>query len=262
MNHMKDEEKTMLNQFSRTELLIGQEGLEKLKKCKVAIFGLGGVGSYTAEALARVGIGSFKLIDFDEICLTNINRQLHALHSTVGESKVEVMKRRLLDINPKAQIEIFKSFYSQEDADFFLADNPDFVVDAIDTVKSKVSLAKECLQRKIPFISCMGAGNRLEALSFRVADISKTSGCPLAKAVRKLLKQEGVTQGFKVVFSPEPALKPLEQEATCATDCICPSGDAHCSKKRQIPGSVSFVPSVAGLIMAGEVVKDILGVNR
>jgi tRNA A37 threonylcarbamoyladenosine dehydratase len=231
----------MQHQFSRTELLIGQDGLEKLNKSKVYIFGLGGVGSYTAEALARVGIGSFKLIDFDEICVTNINRQLHALHSTVGQSKVEVMKQRILDINPKVQIEVFKSFYGEENAGFFFADKPDYVVDAIDTVKSKVSLAKECTQRKIAVISCMGAGNRLDALSFKVADISKTSGCPLAKAVRKLLRQEGITQGFKVVFSPEPALKPLTEE------------------KQQIPGSVSFVPSVAGLLMAGEVVKDLLG---
>lgn len=252
----------MQNQFSRTELLIGQEGLEKLRKSKVCIFGLGGVGSYTAEALARVGVGSLKLIDFDEICLTNINRQLHALHSTLGQAKVDVMKQRLLDINPQLEIEGFKSFYTSDDADFFLSDHLDYVVDAIDTVKSKVSLAKECYERKIPFISCMGAGNRLDALSFRVADISRTTGCPLAKAVRKLLKQEGITQGFKVVYSPEPALKPLEQEVSCATHCVCPSGDAHCSKKRQIPGSVSFVPSVAGLILAGEVVKDLLNFRR
>lgn len=250
----------MQNQFSRTELLIGPEGLTKLKGSKVYIFGLGGVGSFTAEALIRVGIGSFKLIDFDEICLTNLNRQLHALRSTVGKSKVEVMKQRMLDINPKAEIETFKSFYNPEDADFFFAEKPDYVVDAIDTVKSKVSLAKECRQRGIPFISCMGAGNRLSALGFKVADISKTTGDPLAKAVRKLLKQEGITEGFKVVFSPEPAMKPLEQELSCATNCICPSGDAHCAKKRQIPGSVSFVPSVAGLLMAGEVVRDILNV--
>lgn len=249
----------MQHQFSRTELLIGSEGLAKLKKSKVFIFGLGGVGSFTAEALARVGVGSFKLVDFDEICLTNINRQLHALHSTVGKTKVEVMKARLQDINPRAQIEIHKSFYSEEDADYFFANQkPDYVVDAIDTVKSKVSLAKECCRRRIPFISCMGAGNRLNALGFRVADISQTSGCPLAKAVRKLLRQEGITRGFKVVYSPEPALKPLEQEAGCAANCICPSGDAHCAKKRQIPGSVSFVTSVAGLLMAGEVVRDIL----
>ncbi|MDS1030211.1 tRNA threonylcarbamoyladenosine dehydratase [Bacillota bacterium LX-D] len=249
----------MQHQFSRTELLIGEEGLERLKKSRVYIFGLGGVGSYTAEALVRAGIGFFKLIDFDEICLTNINRQIHALHSTVGQSKVEVMKQRMLDINPKAEIDIFQTFYRGEDADFFLADKPDYVVDAIDTVKSKVSLAKECHLRQIPLISCMGAGNRLDALSFKVADISQTSGCPLAKAVRKLLKKEGITRGFKVVFSPEPALKPLKQQMSCATNCICPSGDAHCSQKRQIPGSVSFVPSVAGLLVAGEIVKEILG---
>lgn len=248
----------MQNQFSRTELLIGQDGMAKLRKSRVYIFGIGGVGSYTAEALARAGVGSMKLIDFDEICLTNINRQVHALHSTLGRAKVDVMRQRLLDINPELEIEGFKSFYTSGDADFFLSDHPDYVVDAIDTVKSKVSLAKECCDRKIPFISCMGAGNRLDALGFRVADISKTTGCPLAKAVRKLLKQEGITQGFKVVFSPEPALKPLELETNCATHCVCPNGDAHCAQKRQIPGSVSFVPSVAGLILAGEVVKDLL----
>lgn len=252
----------MQHQFSRTELLIGEEGLKKLSEGKVYIFGLGGVGSFAAEALVRAGIESFKLIDFDEICLTNINRQLLALHSTVGRPKVEVMKERMLDINPNAKIEIYKSFYTQEDAEFFFAEKPDYVVDAIDTVKSKVSLAKECHRRGIPFISSMGAGNRLDALSFKVADISKTSGCPLAKAVRKLLRQEGITKGFKVVFSPEPALKPLLQEASCASNCICPSGDAHCSKKRQIPGSISFVPSVAGLLLAGEVVKDLLGMEK
>jgi tRNA A37 threonylcarbamoyladenosine dehydratase len=249
----------MQNQFSRTELLTGQEGLSKLQNSKVTIFGLGGVGSYTAEALARAGIGSFKLVDFDEICLTNINRQLHALHSTIGKSKVDVMKQRMLDINPKAKIETFQSFYQEEGAEGFFTEKPDYVVDAIDTVKSKVSLAKECRRRGILLISCMGAGNRLDALSFRVADISKTSGCPLAKAVRKLLRKEGITEGFKVVFSPEPALKPLEQENNCASNCICPSGDAPCSLKSQIPGSISYVPSVAGLLMAGEVVRDILG---
>lgn len=249
----------MQNQFSRTELLTGQEGLSRLQNSKVTIFGLGGVGSYTAEALARAGIGAFKLVDFDEICLTNINRQLHALHSTIGKSKVDVMKQRMLDINPKAKIETFQSFYQEEGAEGFFTEKPDYVVDAIDTVKSKVSLAKECRRRGILLISCMGAGNRLDALSFRVADISKTSGCPLAKAVRKLLRKEGITEGFKVVFSPEPALKPLEQENSCASNCICPSGDAHCSLKSQIPGSISYVPSVAGLLMAGEVVRDILG---
>lgn len=252
----------MQHQFSRTELLIGEEGLRKLKNSQVTIFGLGGVGAFTAEALGRAGIGKLKLIDFDEICLTNINRQLHALHSTVGRAKVEVMKERLLDINPQLEIEEFKTFYTPEEADFFLGDQPDYVVDAIDTVKGKVSLAKECHERQIPFIACMGAGNRLDALSFKVADISKTTGCPLAKAVRKLLKKEGITEGFKVVFSPEKALKPLDQWPSCATHCICPSGDAHCAKKRQIPGSISFVPPVAGLLLAGEVVNDILNKNE
>ncbi|RNC29136.1 MAG: tRNA threonylcarbamoyladenosine dehydratase [Candidatus Dichloromethanomonas elyunquensis] len=239
----------MQHQFSRTELLIGEEGLRKLNCSKVSIFGLGGVGSYTAEALARAGIGKLKLIDFDEICLTNINRQLHALRSTVGQAKVDVMKERLLDINPQLEIEVFKTFYTSEEAELFLSNHPDYVVDAIDTVKSKVSLAKECVDRKISFISCMGAGNRLEALSFRVADISKTTGCPLAKAVRKLLKQEGITHGFKVVFSPELPLKPFIGEMNSAT------------KKRRIPGSISYVPSVAGLLMAGEVIKDILKIK-
>ncbi|UWG98112.1 tRNA threonylcarbamoyladenosine dehydratase [Dehalobacter sp. DCM] len=251
----------MQNQFSRTELLIGQEGLLKLQNSKIIIFGLGGVGSYTAEALVRAGVGHFKLVDFDEICLTNINRQLHALHSTIGKSKVEVMKQRMLDINPKAKIETVQSFYQEEGGAGFFAEKPDYVVDAIDTVKSKVSLAKECCQRGIPLISCMGAGNRLDALSFRVADISKTSGCPLAKSVRKLLREEGITTGFRVVFSPEPALKPLVQENSCASDCICPSGDAHCAVKRQIPGSISYVPSVAGLIMAGEVINGLIAAN-
>lgn len=251
----------MQDQFSRTALLIGAEGIQKLKDSKVVIFGLGGVGSFTAEALARAGIGSFVLVDFDDICLTNVNRQLHALHSTLGEAKVDVMQKRLLDINPKARIEIHKLFYTEQEADMFFSDWPAYVVDAIDTVKSKVSIAKECIRRAIPLISCMGAGNRLDALSFRIADIAKTTGCPLAKAVRKLLRQDGITGGFKVVYSPEPTVALVEQEHTCATNCICPGGDAHCSKKRQIPGSISYVPSVAGLLAAGEVVKDLLNIR-
>lgn len=248
----------MQDQFSRTELLIGREAIIELNNSEVSIFGLGGVGSFTAEALARAGIGSFSLIDFDDICLTNINRQILALHSTVGKSKVEVMKERILDINPKAKVQIFKSFYAEKDADFFLSENPDYVVDAIDTVKSKVSLAKQCYHRKIPFVSSMGAGNRLDAYSFQAADISKTTGCPLAKAVRKLLKKEGITEGVKVVFSPTIPREPLPQVDDCSSNCICPGGDAHCSKKRQIPGSISFVPSVVGLLLAGEVINDLL----
>jgi len=265
MYNRQNEDGTNEHLFLRSELLIGQAGLEKLANSSVYIFGLGGVGSYTAEALCRVGIGNFKLIDFDEISLTNINRQLHALHSTIGRSKVEVMRERMRDINPDVEITIHKAFYDAEDGEIFLSDKPDYVVDAIDTVKSKVSLVKECHQRGIPLISCMGAGNRLDASTFKIDDISKTTGCPLAKAVRRLLKQEGISRGFKVVYSPEPALKPLaskpfEQEDTQITNDINTKDDhdIRYSNKRQTPGSVSFVPSVAGLLMAGEVVRDIL----
>lgn len=248
----------MQHKFSRTEILIGKDGLAKLSQSKVIIFGVGGVGSFSVEALARVGIGHLILVDFDDICLTNINRQLHALHSTIGKAKVDVMKQRVLEINPKAIVETFKDFYSENDAERFLGQRLDYVVDAIDTVSSKVNLAKECLQRNIPLISSMGAGNRLTAEGYRVADISKTSGDPLAKAMRKLLRKEGISSGIKVVFSPELPQTPLPCEADCRNNCICPGGDAHCAKKRQIPGSISFVPSVVGLLIAGEVVRDLL----
>ncbi|NLO98567.1 MAG: tRNA threonylcarbamoyladenosine dehydratase [Peptococcaceae bacterium] len=247
-----------MEQFSRTEMLIGPEGLEKLNKSKVLIFGLGGVGSFTTEALARIGIGSFKLVDYDKICLSNLNRQIHALHSTLGRYKVEVMAERIKDINPEAQVETYTTFYTQEQAEFFLQDKPDYVIDAIDTVKSKVSLAVECYRRNIPFISCMGAGNRLDASSFRIADISKTTGDPLAKAVRKLLREEGITQGFKVLFSPQPPLKPRQAESSCS-DAVNSDFNSDFPQKRQFPGSVSFVPPVAGLLIAGEVVRDLLG---
>ncbi|HBW38869.1 ThiF family adenylyltransferase [Desulfosporosinus sp. BICA1-9] len=248
----------MQHKFSRTELLIGNNGLEKLVQSTVMIFGIGGVGSFTVEALARAGIGHLILVDHDDICLTNINRQLHALHSTVGMAKVEVMKRRILEINPKANVETIKTFYTATDADHFLDRKLDYVVDAIDTVSSKVNLAKECLLRKIPFISSMGAGNRLTAENYKVTDISKTSGDPLAKAMRKLLRKEGISKGIKVVYSPDLPLNPITADADCKTNCICPSGDAHCAIKRQIPGSISFVPSVVGLLIAGEVIRDLL----
>lgn len=244
--------------FSRTELLIGTNGLEKLRTSTVMIFGVGGVGSFAAEALARAAIGHLILVDFDDICLTNINRQLHALHSTVGENKVEVMKRRIQEINPEAHVETIKEFYSATNADLLLGRQLDYVVDAIDSVSSKVSLIKECLQRQIPIISSMGAGNRLSAENYRVTDISKTSGDPLAKAVRKLLRKEGITKGVKVVSTPDLPLTPLSLESDCRNNCICPSEDAHCAVKRQIPGSISFVPSVVGLLIAGEVVRNLL----
>jgi len=248
----------MQHKFSRTELLIGNTGLEKLRQSTVMIFGIGGVGSFTVEALARAGIGHLVLVDYDDICLTNINRQLHALHSTVGMAKVEVMKRRILEINPEANVETIKKFYTANEANHFLDRNLNYVIDAIDTISSKVNLAKECLQRKIPFISSMGAGNRLTAENYKVTDISKTSGDPLAKAMRKLLRKEGITKGIKVVFSPDLPLTPFSSDSDCRTNCICPSGDAHCAEKRQIPGSISFVPSVVGLLIAGEVVRDLV----
>lgn len=248
----------MQHKFSRTEILIGKLALEKLNQSTVIIFGIGGVGSFTVEALARAGVGKLILVDYDEICLTNINRQLHALHSTIGQAKVDVMKQRVLEINPQAKVEGFKEFFSAENAESFLGQNPDYVIDAIDTVSSKVSLVKECLERRIPLISSMGAGNRLSAENYKIADISKTSGDPLAKAMRKLLRKEGITKGVKVVYSPDLPLSPLPSEADCHTNCICPGGDAHCAVKRQIPGSVSFVPSVVGLLMAGHVVNDLI----
>lgn len=247
----------MKEQFSRTGLLIGEEGIIKLNNSKVSVFGLGGVGSFAVEALARAGVGSLDLIDFDDICLTNINRQLHALHSTIGKSKVEVMKERILDINPEANVRVFKKFYTGEDAEFFLGENPDYVVDAIDTVSSKVSLAKECFFRKIPIVCSMGAGNRLNPYGFRASDISLTTGCPLAKAMRKLLKKEGIDRGIKVVFSPEIPLKPF-YSADDSLPGIIGIGENAVVMNKQVPGSISFVPSVVGLLLAGEVINDLL----
>lgn len=246
----------MQHEFSRTELLIGSSGLEKLRKSTIMIFGIGGVGSFAVEALARAGVGHLILVDFDDICLTNINRQLHALHSTVGEAKVEVMKRRISEINPEANVETIKEFYSEENAERMLGQKPNYVIDAIDTVASKVSLVKECLLRKIPLISSMGAGNRLTAANYRVTDISKTSGDPLAKAVRKLLRKEGITKGLKVVSTTDLPLTPLPSETDCQN--IGTGGDAHYTGNRPTPGSISFVTSVVGLLIAGEVVRDLL----
>jgi tRNA A37 threonylcarbamoyladenosine dehydratase len=248
----------MQREFSRTELLIGNSGLEKLRKSTVMIFGVGGVGSFTVEALARAAVGHLILVDSDVISLSNINRQLHALHSTVGEAKVEVMKRRILEINPKSNVETIQEFYTAADADRLLGRKIDYVVDAIDTVSSKVNIAKECLLRQIPLISSMGAGNRITAENYKVTDISKTCGDPLAKVMRKLLRKEGITKGVKVVSTPDLPLIPLSTAADCLNICTSPSGDAHSTEKRQIPGSISFVPPVVGLLIAGEVVRDLL----
>lgn len=248
----------MLNQFSRTELLFGKEGMDRLYGSRVAIFGIGGVGGYTAEALARSGVGALDLIDDDRVCLTNINRQIFALHSTVGQYKVDVAKDRILEINPKAEVRTYKTFYMPETADEFDFTLYDYIVDAIDTVTGKLELVMQAEKAGVPIISCMGAGNKMDPTAFEVADIYETSICPLARVMRQELRKRGV-KGLKVVYSREPAMTPIDDMAiSCRTHCICPPGTARkCTQRRQVPGSNAFVPSVAGLIIAGEVVKDL-----
>ena len=249
----------MLTQFSRTELLLGKEGMERLKNARVAVFGVGGVGGYVCEALVRSGVGSFDLIDDDKVCLTNLNRQIIATRSTVGKYKVDVMKERMLDINPDVQVETYKCFFLPENADDFPFAEYDYVVDAVDTVTAKIELVMKCQSMGVPIISSMGAGNKLDASAFQVADIYKTKMCPLAKVMRRELKKRGIKK-LKVVYSEEKLTRPIEDMAiSCQTHCICPPGAAHkCTERRDIPGSVAFVPSVAGLIVAGEVVKDLV----
>jgi len=248
----------MLTQFSRTELLLGKEAMEKLKNAKVAVFGIGGVGGYVCEALVRSGVGAFYLLDDDKVCLTNLNRQIIATRKTVGKYKTDVMKDRILEINPDARVEVHKCFFLPENADEFPFEEYDYIVDAVDTVTAKISLVMKAQEMNVPIISSMGAGNKLDASQFRVADIYKTKVCPLAKVMRRELKKRGVKK-LKVVYSEEQPTRPVEDMAiSCRTNCICPPGAAHkCTERRDIPGSVAFVPSVAGLIIAGEVVKDL-----
>ena len=248
----------MLHQFSRTELLLGEESLKKLKNSRVAIFGIGGVGSYTAEALARTAVGHFVLVDDDTICLTNINRQIIATRKTVGSYKADVMRDRILDINPDAEVIVHKTFYLPNDGQG-LIDGCDYVVDAIDTVSAKLALIEEADSKGIPIISAMGCGNKLDPTQFKVADIFETSVCPLCKTMRHELRKRGISH-LKVVYSEEPPVKRFENENTiCGKKCICPpNAKRKCDIRRQIPGSVAFVPPVAGLIMAGEVVKDLI----
>lgn len=234
-----------MNEFSRTELLLGKDAMTKLKASTVAVFGIGGVGSYTVEALARSGIGRLVVFDADEVCLTNINRQLIALHSTLGLKKVEVMKNRILDINPECRVQANDCFYCAQNAEQFDLSTYSYIVDAIDTVTSKLVLIENAQAAGIPIISCMGAGNKLDPTKFEVADIYKTSVCPLAKVMRKECRARNIL-ALKVVYSKEEALKP-ENDA-----------NGQINGKRQTTGSVAFVPSVAGLVLAGEVIKDLL----
>lgn len=248
----------MLNQFSRTELLLGKEAMNKLEKSRVAVFGIGGVGGYVCEALVRSGVGSFDLIDDDKVCLTNLNRQIIATRKTVGQYKTEVMRDRILEINPKADVRIHQCFYLPENASDFDFSEYDYVVDAVDTVTAKIELIMRAKESGTPIISSMGAGNKLDASAFRVADIYKTKVCPLAKVMRRELKKRGVKK-LKVVYSEEQPIRPIEDMAiSCRSHCICPPGAKHkCTERRDIPGSVAFVPSVVGLIIAGEVIKDL-----
>lgn len=249
----------MLNQFSRTQLLLGADAMEKLKNARVAVFGIGGVGGYVCEALVRSGVGHFDLIDDDKVCLTNINRQIIATRKTIGKYKTEVMKERMLDINPDVEVTVHQCFFLPENADEFPFEDYDYVVDAVDTVTAKIELVMKCQEKGVPIISSMGAGNKLDASAFKVADIYKTQMCPLAKVMRRELKKRGVKK-LKVVYSEEQPITPQEDLAiSCRSNCICPPGAAHkCTERRAIPGSVAFVPSVAGLIIAGEVVQDLI----
>lgn len=243
----------MENQFSRTELLFGKEAMNKLAGARVAVFGIGGVGGYTVEALVRSGIGEIDLIDSDRVNLTNLNRQIIAVRSTIGKYKVDVMKERIMDINPDVRVHVHKCFYLPETKEEFDFSLYDYVVDAVDTVTAKLQLVEEAQAAGVPVISSMGAGNKLDPTAFQVSDIYKTSVCPLAKVMRRELKKRGIKK-LKVVYSQElPAAADPEALSTFSEE---PSPTAP--RKRSVPGSVAFVPSVAGLIIAGEVIKDLV----
>lgn len=248
----------MLNQFSRTELLFGKEAMDRLETARVAVFGVGGVGGYAVEALVRSGVGSIDLIDDDKVCLTNLNRQIIATRKTVGQYKADVMKERILEINPQCNVVVHKCFYLPENKNEFDFSNYSYVIDAVDTVTAKIQLVLEAQEKNIPIISSMGAGNKLNPAEFEVADIYDTSVCPLAKVMRRELKRRNVKQ-LKVVYSKEKPTRPIEDMSiSCRTNCICPPGAKHkCTERRDIPGSNAFVPSVAGLIIASEVIKDL-----
>jgi tRNA A37 threonylcarbamoyladenosine dehydratase len=245
--------------FSRTERLLGKAGMDRLAGAVVAVFGVGGVGSYAVEALARSGVGGLALFDDDKVCLTNINRQLIATHDTIGQSKVEAAQQRILSINPKCRVEANTCFYTAQNADEYDLSRYTYIIDAIDTVSSKLVLIERAAAAGVPVISCMGAGNKLDATRFEIADIYQTSVCPLAKVMRRELKARGIA-ALKVVYSKEPPIAPREDDETgCQKDCVCPPDTTRkCGARRQVPGSVAFVPSVAGLILAGQAIRDML----
>lgn len=249
----------MQEQFSRTQMLIGDDGLSKLQRAKVAVFGIGGVGGYVVEALVRSGVGAFELIDNDTVALSNLNRQIIATRDTIGRDKVDVMRERILSINPDAVVHVRKCFYLPETAEQFDFAQYTYVVDAVDTVTAKIDIIMRAKEAGVPVISAMGAGNKMDPTAFRVTDIYKTTMCPLAKVMRRELKKRGVKQ-LKVVYSTEQAISPSAdpadvQRAETKTD----DGVENSTARKRIPGSIAFVPSVAGLMIAGEVVKDIIG---
>ena len=248
----------MQDQFSRTELLIGKEAIEKLNKSKVAIFGIGGVGSFVVEALARAGIGNFILVDNDKISITNINRQIIATHKTLGMNKVDIEKERILEINPNAKVEVYKEFF-MPDSIGILDESVDYIVDSVDTVTAKIELVMRANKLKIPIISSMGTGNKLDPTRFEIADIYQTSICPLAKVMRKELKSRGIEK-LKVLYSKEEPVKVKQSENNdLENESIDPKETkTEGTSKIRVPGSISFVPSVAGLIIAGEVIKDLI----
>lgn len=248
----------MLNQFSRTQLLLGEDGMKRLVRARVAVFGIGGVGGYSVEALARSGVGAIDIFDDDKVCLTNINRQIIATRDSVGKYKVDVMKERCLSINPDVVINAHNCFYMPDNADEYDFSEYSYIIDAVDTVTAKIEIIMRAKAAEVPIISCMGAGNKLDAWRFEIADIYETSVCPLARTMRRELKKRGV-KNLKVVYSKEPPIRPVEDmRISCRSNCICPPDTARkCTVRRDIPGSVAFVPAAAGLIAAGEVIKDI-----
>ena len=248
----------MLNQFSRTELIFGKDAMDKLARSRVAVFGIGGVGGYAVEALVRSGVGALDLIDDDKVCLTNINRQIYATRKTVGQYKVDVAAERIAEINPDTVVKTYKTFYMPETAEQFDFSEYDYIVDAIDTVTGKVELVLKAKAAGTPIISSMAAGNKVDPTAFEVTDIYKTSVCPLSRVMRYELKKRGV-DSLKVVYSKEKPITPVDDMAiSCRTNCICPPGTARkCTHRNQVPGSNAFVPSVVGLIIAGEIIKDL-----
>lgn len=253
----------MLNQFSRTQLIFGKNAMDILAASRVAVFGIGGVGGYAVEALARSGIGKLDLIDYDKVCLTNINRQIIATHKTVGKYKVDVAEERIHEINPDCEVRTYKTFYLPDTKDEFDFTQYDYIVDAIDTVKGKLELVMSAKEANTPIISSMGAGNKVNASALEVADIYQTSVCPLARVMRYECRKRGIKK-LKVVYSKEIPIRPIEDiDISCHQHCISPTDTARKSTPRKdIPGSTPFVPSVAGLIVAGEVIKDLTNFDR